>query len=275
MSEKINKKRIVLATALNAGICTSSTIALATVWYSEFEKTPFHTFNDSKEWMQMDKAGHLYASYHFTELASKTYRWTGLNAKKSALLGSAFAWGYQLSFEMLDGYSSGWGFSWSDVTANTLGAGMFVAQEYAFKKQMFKLKFSYMDSKVADFRPNVLGSNFQEQLLKDYNSQTYWLTFSPFAFSKKSSSFPKWINLALGYGVHDKLVGDKDIYTTPDGLQTFHAKREFILSLDINVKELKVKSKIIKAILSPFNSIKIPFPAVIWRGNVCYGKLLY
>ncbi|MGV3630480.1 MAG: DUF2279 domain-containing protein [Bacteroidota bacterium] len=267
-----NKKRCIGVTALNSAVGAGSIIALQSVWYSDYEKTPMHSFNDSRNWLQMDKAGHVYASYHFNELVAKTYRWSGMNRKKSALLGAAYGWGYQFGIELLDGRSSGWGFSWSDVTANTLGTVLYTAQEFAFEKQIFKVKFSYWPSDVAQYRPKVLGSNFQERLLKDYNAQTYWLTFSPFAF-RKNSSFPKWIGLALGYSVHDKLVGDQEVYTAEGG-QTFYSKREFILSLDLDVKELPIRKKWLKAVLSPFNSIKIPFPALVWRGGLCYGKMM-
>ena len=268
-----NKKRVIGVTAMNTTIAAGSIIGLQSVWYSDYEKTPLHSFNDARNWLQMDKAGHVYATYHFNELAAKTYRWSGLSRRKSALLGAAYGWGYQFGIELLDGRSSGWGFSWSDLTANTIGAVLYTGQEFAFEKQVFKLKFSYWPSGVAQYRPEVLGSNFQERLLKDYNAQVYWLTFSPFAFSK-NSAFPKWIGLALGYSVHDKLVGDQEFYITPDAAHSFTSKREFILSLDLDVKELPIRKKWLKAALSPFNSIKIPFPALVWRGGVCYGKVM-
>lgn len=268
------KKRTILTTVFNTSTFSSSFLALKSVWYADYEKTPLHSFDDSKNWMQMDKVGHLYSCYHFNEVVAKTYQWSGLNNKKSALIGGAYAWTYQFAIELLDGQSSGWGFSWSDLTANTLGSALYIGQEYGFEKQIFKLKFSYQDSEFAQYRPNTLGSNLQERILKDYNAQTYWLSFSPFAWSKNNKA-PKWINLALGYSVDGKLIGDKDIFISADGLKSFQAKREFILSLDIDVKNLPIKKKWLKAVLTPFNVIKIPFPALVWRGNVLYGKPFY
>lgn len=268
-----NKKRLLCVTVLNTSVGAGSIIALQSVWYSEYDKTSFHTFDDSRNWLQMDKAGHLYSTYHFNELVAKTYRWSGLSRGNSALIGAAFAMGYQFSIEMLDGHSSGWGFSWSDIAANTLGSALYTGQEFAFEKQLFRLKFSYAPSGLAAYRPQVLGSNFQERLLKDYNAQTYWLSFSPFAFSE-NNALPKWLNLALGYGVHDKLVGNQEVYLTPDGSRAFYAKREWMLSLDIDVQELPIRKKWLRTALSPFNVIKFPFPALVWRGGLFYGRLL-
>jgi hypothetical protein len=269
-SDSLNKSRVLASSIFTTSSWAASTIGLSQIWYKDYEKTNLHSFNDSKNWLQMDKAGHLYATYHFSEQVSKLYRWSGVNKRKSAIIGSSAAFGYQFSIEMLDGYSSEWGFSWSDLLANSLGSSLYLGQELAFEKQVFKLKFSYFPSDYAHYRPHVLGSNFQEKLLKDYNAQRYWLSFSPVFFLKKTK-FPRYINLALGYSIDQKLVGDKEFYQTADGLNSFSSKREFILSLDIDVKELNIKKQWLKSLLAPFNSIKIPFPALVWRGNVCYA----
>jgi hypothetical protein len=55
-----------------------------------------------------------------------------------------------------------------------------------------KIFFSY--HAYAQYRPNVLGSSLAEQMLKDYNGQTYWLSiYTP---SIKAQN-PKWLNLLL------------------------------------------------------------------------------
>jgi hypothetical protein len=224
--------------------------------------------------MQMDKMGHVFSAYHLSDKVSKIYRWSGLNRKKSAFIGAGVGWGYQLSFEFLDAQSAGWGFSWSDVGANTLGSGLFLSQELIWQEQFLKLKFSYSPSDYAQYRPSILGSNFSERLLKDYNGQTYWLTFSPGSIFPKSK-IPAWIAIAAGYSVDAKLLGNNDFYQTADGLKRFEAKREFVLSLDLDVTKLPIKKPWLKKLLSPFNVIKIPFPALVFRVNDISGRLLY
>jgi hypothetical protein len=51
---------------------------------------------------------------------------------------------------------------------------------------------------------NVLGSSLAEQMLKDYNGQTYWLSVNLHSFYKN----PKWLNLAIGYGANGMLTGN-------------------------------------------------------------------
>lgn len=273
-NDSLNRNRLIGVSGTVGALWGGSILALNHVWYKDYEKTKFHSFDDSKEWMQMDKAGHVFTAYHLSDKIFKLYKWSGLNRKTSAWIGAGIGWGYQFSFELLDARSSGWGFSWSDVMANTIGSGLFLSQELLWQEQVFKLKFSYSPSKYAQYRPNVLGSNFSERLLKDYNGQTYWLSFSPGTIFK-NSAIPEWISLAVGYSADAKLLGDKDFYQTANGLHSFYAKREFILSLDIDVTKLPVQKKWLKTLLSPFNVIKIPFPALVWQGNTLYGKWLY
>lgn len=272
--DSIHKPRLIGTSAAIGSIWTASMIGLSQVWYADYPKSTFHTFNDSREWMQMDKMGHVFSAYHLSKQTAKLYHWSGLTQNKSAWLGAGIGWGYQLSFEFLDGKNAAWGFSWSDVAANTVGSGLFLAQELWAKKQLFTLKFMYSPSSYATIRPEVLGSNFSERLMKDYNGQTYWISASPGVLFPKSH-VPKWIALAVGYSVDAKLVGHADVYQDPKSLQFYHARREFILSLDIDVNQLPIRKPWIKKMLSPFNTLKIPFPALILRGNGIEGKWLY
>jgi hypothetical protein len=59
---------------------------------------------------------------------------------------------------------------------------------------------------MPDLRPNVLGENFLQQTLKDYNGQTYWLSINVASFLSDDTRFPKWLNVAVGYGA-DGLIG--------------------------------------------------------------------
>jgi uncharacterized protein YfiM (DUF2279 family) len=224
--------------------------------------------------MQVDKLGHMYTAYQLNSVIAGTYRWSGVRRKKAAMFGVGFAWGYQFAIELMDGKSAGWGFSWSDLAANTLGCGLYLGQELAWEEQKIQFKFGYYPSPYAQYRPAVLGSTLPEKILKDYNAQRYWFSFSiSDAFQLKR--FPSWINLALGYSVTEKLVGDQDVFTLPDGSETFHAKRQFLLSLDINVNRLPIKRKWVKVLLSPIQVVKIPFPTLVITSKELNFNLIY
>lgn len=272
-SDTLNRPRFITLTSLTAAGWSGSMLGLQFVWYKNYPKTKFHFFDDSKEWMQMDKLGHLYTSYTISEKMSRLYHWSGVSKNASNIIGSAIGLGYQSTLEILDGFNTEWGFSWSDMLANFFGTALYLGQEFGFHQQIFRPKFSFYPSKYAQYRPNTLGSNFAEQLLKDYNGQTYWLSFSPFSFWR-NKNLPKWLCLSVGFSIEGKLAGYANTYTTAEGT-IFNAQRELILSLDIDVSKFHFKKRWPKILLSPFNLIKIPFPAIIFTNGRTSGRWIY
>lgn len=246
-----------------------SVALLSAVWYQEYPKSKFHSFNDSNEWLYMDKLGHSYTAYKLSMVNYAAWRWARMPKKKATLLSGGIAWTYQLSVEVLDGFSAEWGFSWADLTANTAGIGLFIGQQLGWDEQRFQLKFGYKPSSYAAIRPNTLGSNFSERLLKDYNAQSYWLCVAPGTFFRESK-FPKWIQIGFGYSIDAKLNGDSNTYLDLNTGKTYFAKQEYAISLDLDWSQLPIKKPWLKKLLKPLNTIKIPFPAVFWRNGVCY-----
>ena len=53
-----------------------------------------------------------------------------------------------LGVELLDGYSTEWGFSIYDVIGNGLGTILYTFQERKFKNQPFKIKFSSTNQRM-------------------------------------------------------------------------------------------------------------------------------
>jgi hypothetical protein len=57
-------------------------VGLNQLWYADYARSDFHFINDNAEWLQMDKAGHIYSSYHLGRLGLKCSNGVEL-AKKS------------------------------------------------------------------------------------------------------------------------------------------------------------------------------------------------
>jgi uncharacterized protein YfiM (DUF2279 family) len=273
-SDSLSEKRVIIASSGIIGAWAGSTIALQSVWYSDYPKVPFHTFNDSKNWLQMDKMGHLFSANKLSSACYAAFHWSGLNQKKSALLGAISGMGYLTTLELLDARNEQWGFSWSDMGANFLGTSIFVLDRLISKENAIQLKFSFSRTPYAAVRPHVLGKNYQEQLLKDYNGQTYWISFQPQQWMNLSR-IPKWVSLSFGYSVNEKLVGDAPNYFDATTNIYYSSYREFIFSLDINLDQLPIRSPLLKTLIKPFNSIKFPFPSLILSQNQLHFKALY
>ena len=272
--DSLLKKRIIPVSIGAGTVWAGSMVGLSQVWYKDYEKSSFHTFNDGANWLQMDKAGHIYTNYQISQFTGDLFNWSGMKSTNAAILGTGIGLGFQTTLEVFDGYSSGWGFSWYDMASNALGAGIYLGQELAWKEQRFLLKFSYHPTEFAALRPEVLGSNFQERLLKDYNGQTYWVSFNPFLFTK-NTSIPKWICLSFGYSVNQKIVGDQETYVDPISLISYSSQQEFIFSLDIDFSRIPVQKKWLKTVLKQLNYLKIPFPALIIRDGKLIGVPIY
>jgi hypothetical protein len=271
-SDTLNKPRrdiLAISEATTAGI---TLIGLNQLWYADYETSKLHATNDNDEWMQMDKFGHLFSSYQIGRFGADALNWSGVSKKNQLIYGSTLGFGFLTAVEVLDGFSKEWGFSWGDVLANGLGTGLYVGQELLWEEQRISVKFSFHQTKYALLNPDKLGESFHEQLLKDYNGQTYWFSANLHSFFKESK-LPKWINIAFGYGANGMLNGSKDI---DNQLLTNNVRyHQYYLSFDVNLENIKTDSHFLKTILSVFNSIKVPFPTLEFSKKRCVFHLLY
>lgn len=247
-----------------AVLATGTLVALNQVWYADYPKSDFHFINDNAEWLQMDKVGHVFSSYQLGRFGSEMLQWSGTSKKNQLFYGAGLGFAFLTAVEVLDGYSAEWGASVGDIVANAAGTALYVSQDLIWKEQRITPKFSFHSTKYSRYRPEVLGSSFSEQILKDYNGQTYWLSVNLHSFAK-DSKIPKWLNLALGYGAEGMLTGNKgDISSTLSSTLSSNPKRfrQLYLSLDVDLTQIKTKSHFLKTIFSVLNTVKIPAPTI-------------
>lgn len=264
-SDSLYKKRLNTVIVSEAVIGSATLIALNQAWYADYPRSDFHFINDNAEWLQMDKAGHVFSAYHLGSFGANALKWSGTDKKSQLLYGSTLGLTFLTAVEVFDGFSANWGASLGDVAANVSGTALFVSQELLWDEQRIVPKFSFHTTPYASARPNVLGSSFSEQILKDYNGQTYWLSANIHSFFKSSKGVPKWLNVAVGYGAEGMITG-KDEFVNTVFLPTDKRYRQFYLSLDVDLTKIETKSHFIKTILTVFNTIKIPAPTFEIKG---------
>lgn len=239
--------------AVLSSSAAGSLLALNQVWYAPYTTEKFHFFNDSEQWMQMDKLGHAFTGYMITNKLNRLHNWAA--GKRQPWVGAVYALSYLSALEIMDGFSSGWGFSGSDMLANGVGVGIAFSQDHFFKRQLIIPKFSFSRSSYAMLRPEILGSTYAEQVLKDYNGQTYWLSVPIATFLNLPKGF-KWICISLGYGCDAKLVGSQNAWNG------FNARRQVYLSFDIDCSSLAPRHPKLNKVLTHLNLIKVPFPSL-------------
>lgn len=257
-------RRAYLIGGTEAVLITSSLVILNKAWYQQYPRESFHTFNDNAEWMQMDKFGHLQSAYTSGLIATSLWDWTGIEHKKAVWIGGLTGLSYLTAIEIMDGYSTGWGFSWGDMLADATGSALFISQEFAWHEQRIQPKFGYRRTIYPQYRPDLLGSNCNEEILKDYNGQTYWLSVNVASFLKDDTRFPQWLNLAFGYGANGMTGGHTNptMYNSNGNVITFNRYRQYYLSFDVDLTKIPVRSPILHAIFNTFGFLKIPAPGI-------------
>lgn len=256
-SDSLNKSRRNAVVISEISLATSALIGLDQLWYADYPRSKFKTINDSGEWLQMDKLGHVFSSYQLGRIGANSLNWAGVGKKDQLLYGSTLGLGFLTAVEVMDGFSEEWGFSWPDMAANSLGTGLFVGQELLWEEQRILLKYSFHQTRFAKQRPDKLGDGLAEEFLKDYNGQTYWLSANLNSFLK-TDYLPNWLNLAIGYGADGMLSGNPNDLFFPNQNRT----RQYYLSLDIDLSRIQTKSNVLRTIFDVLNVIKVPFPAL-------------
>lgn len=257
-ADSLNIKRRNIVVASEALLATGTLISLSELWYKDYPKSGFHFKNDNDEWLQMDKAGHVFSSYHLGRFGAELLQWSGVDKKHQLIYGSTLGFAFLTVVEVFDGYSAEWGASWGDVVANASGTALYVSQELLWKEQRITPKFSFHATSYSKYRPEVLGASLNEKILKDYNGQTYWLSANIHSFSKQSK-IPKWLNVAVGYGGDGMISGNVNATETQD-LPKFERSRQFYLSFDVDLTKIQTRSSALKTLFSVFNTVKIPAP---------------
>ena len=266
--DTLNVKRLKTVVATEMVLYSSTMVGLYQLWYKNEPTSPFHFFNDNQQWLYMDKIGHTMTSYYVGKVGYEALSWSGVTEKKAIWYGGTLGLAFLTSVEVFDGYSSGWGFSGGDMTANVLGSGLFIGQQLGWKEQRILLKYSFYPTDYASKRPNLLGENFLQQTLKDYNGQTYWLSVNVASFLNDDSKFPKWLNVAVGYGADGMLGGrDNKFISNNEYFDYSDIKRQkqFYLSLDVDLTRIKTKNQFLSAVSNTFGFIKFPFPALMYE----------
>lgn len=260
-SETFRRDRLTKVIITEAAVTTALSVGLYYLWYKKYPRSKFHFFNDAREWLQMDKVGHAATAYNVGVLQYDLMRWCGVKKDNAIIAGAATAIGGLTIIEMLDGFSTQWGFSKSDMLANLVGTAIFASQQRWWNEQRITMKFSAHLSPYAQYHKGELGNNFASRLLKDYNGQSYWLSFNLRSFFP-DSGIPAWAAVSFGYGA-DGMIGGHSNPQTLKGVPLPHFKRtrRFMLAPDADLFRLRSIAPVDAAtyITKPF---KFPAPTI-------------
>ncbi len=255
--------------AFYAGAVVGLHINQRNAWWSG-ERGPLHAQEDWTSALQVDKVGHAFGGYYMSYMIGEFLMGTGFSWETATQLGAGLGFLYQFYVEIEDGYSKAWGFSPSDIYANTAGAMFFLAQHYVPFLQYFTPKWQYTPSQWLGKPQIVRPSTF----IDDYNSTTVWLSADVYNLLPKEAQayWPKWLGIAVGYG-GDAIDANPDPNGPPDAL----SRRRVIVGLDINIVRLLPDGGWFWNWLrqSLNMAVKLPAPAIEFSSTGTRGYLLY
>ena len=275
-----NKKRFWGVTGGSLAIYGATLAVLSSYWYKDYPRSSFHFFNDRNEWLGNDKAGHIFSSYFISRWSVGIYRWTGMKDRAAILTGGIMGTFFLSSVEILDGFSSKWGFSGWDMLANLSGSLIVIGQEFAWHDQRIVIKMSALSQNYPDdlkYRTDYLfGDTPLELLLKDYNAHTIWASANIKSFMKRERRFPHWFNIAFGYGSEGLLGGFENRWCGDPQSASYcecsDANRvdrsdidrypQFYLSFDVDFTRVQTKKPVVKVLMHLLNLIKVPSPTL-------------
>ncbi len=250
----VNKNRLTKFIVISGAAYTATLVGLSELWYKDSDQQSFRFFNDNAEWKQVDKLGHFYAGFYFSYGTSQALKWANVSQRKAELIGAVTGFLVLVPVEIFDGYSDAYGASSGDLISNAAGSVFFLGQSLLWNETRIYPKFSFHRTDYASLRPNTLGDTFASEALKDYNGQTYWLSFDMDKFMR----FPKWLNLSIGYGAHG-MVYARDSQNEAAGFSPY---RQYYFALDFDLTGIKTRSNVLKTFFSLVSLIKLPAPTL-------------
>jgi len=237
------------------------------IWDQE-NMTTMHSmnwWNDVHNYQRMDKLGHFTDAYFVSDLTSKLYRWSGISGNESVWYGALTGWLWMFQIEISDGFFADWGFSWLDLSANTIGSGFFVLQHY-FPEVLGGLhpKISYH---VSSKWQNRLYVKNPKAFIDDYEGMTFWMAINPYHYFPDSwkRGFPKWLaplGIAVGYGAEG--IAENPQFGRP----------QWYVGFDIDLRKIPLgdESGFFKFLKSELNFIRLPLPTIrITPSGIWYG----
>lgn len=239
----------------------SALLALATTitlyqqaWYPDSTSGKFNFESLDYGWkysLQLDKLGHTFGGFISTYFSNEAFTACGMNPDDAAFYGVIGGLFFQTFIEIQDGFHSNYGFDWTDELSNVLGASYFYIQRKIPALQNYRLKWSagpsYRDSSrnAAQIRSRLL--------VDDYDGQNVWLSFKMHNILPNNIKdyWPKWLCLALGYGVKDvELIG-------------YSPYRTAYVSLDYDLIELLPNLGTFgNWLVQTLNNFRLPAPAL-------------
>lgn len=187
-----------------------------------------------------DKFGHLWSTYAFADALTGLYKGWGYAPAKANVYAALSAWSVQLAMELGDATSVTQGFSWEDMTMNTLGALTSVLME----------RYPELDRKI-DLRVEYVFNVPINGIFDDYSNQFYSMVLKLDGFDTLEHTFLKYVEFSAGY--YTRGFGEPD----EDQTRSMFAGMSLNLSRLLNQNGWKKTGKVLEYYQLPYTMPKV------------------
>ncbi len=229
---------------LYTNLTAATAIAIWGLATWDYGSAGFHTgdegwFEQDSKYGGADKLGHFWGTYAFADALTGLYKNWGYAPERASIYAALSSWTVQAFMELGDATSKSQGFSWADMTLNTVGALTSVLME----------RYPDLDRKI-DFRVEYVFNVPVNGIFDDYSNQYYSVVLKLDGFDAIENTFLKYVELHGGYYTRGYGEDEKDVRSLYAGV-TLNFSRLF------SQQGFKKTGKVLEYIQIPYTVPKV------------------
>ena len=254
-------------TAITAGVLVGAPLIGYFTWWRVDSRSTFEFANE--RWFQSDtyaggaaKASHIFMGYIGTQALQSAYRGVGKTPAEARALALGVVALTGALIEVGDGYSK-YGFSWEDITANTIGSLVATGIDAWGIHDTVGLRFGYVKALIPDAccRFGGYGDDYSKEI---YSADLKLAGFLPRIGLKPGPA--RFLLLSATYGTKGYRYSDEPLRQRNIGVEVGLNLREILLA--VGVPEKPLWGKVLLTIATYF---RFPYTSFGWHYDLNHG----
>ncbi len=254
-------------TAITAGVVLGAPVIGYFTWWRVDSRPTFEFANE--RWFQRDtyaggadKASHIFVGYLGTQMLQSLYRGAGKTRAESRALAFGVIALTGALIEVGDGYSK-YGFSWEDITANTIGSLVATGIDAWGLKDTVGLRFGYVKTLIPDACCRYGGYG------DDYSKEIYSADLKLAGFLPRLGVGPgpaRFFLLSVTYGTKGYRYSAEPLRERNVGLELGLNLREVLVA--VGVPEKPWWGRVLLGIAT---YVRFPYTSFGWHYDLNHG----
>ena len=254
-------------TAITAGVIIGAPVVGYFTWWRVDSRPTFEFANE--RWFQSDtyaggadKASHIFVGYFGTQILQNAYRAAGKKPGEARVLALGVVALTGALIEIGDGYSK-YGFSWEDITANTIGSLVATGIDAWGLKDTVGLRFGYVKTLKPDecCRYGGYGDDYSKEI---YSADLKLAGFLPRLALKPGAA--RFFLLSVTYGSKGYRYSAEPVRERNIGLEIGLNLKEILVA--VGVPEKPLWGRVLLGIATYF---RFPYTSFGWHYDLNHG----